>query len=153
MEFRTLGPIELWSDGHRCDLGSGRTVTLLAVLLLVPQTIVPVETLIDRLWETKPPPKARQSLSVYIARLRSSLRYAVGVEARVVGWAKSGYLLEVDPESVDLHRFRRLRREAQALGASGDSEHASSLLREADELWRGQALTGVRADWAVRVRA
>jgi DNA-binding SARP family transcriptional activator len=82
MEFRTLGPIELWSGGQRQDLGSARVRSLLAMLLLTPRTMVPVETLIDRLWETRPPPKARESLSVYVARLRSSLRQAVGDKVR-----------------------------------------------------------------------
>ena len=152
MEFRTLGPIELWSGGQRQDLGSARVRSLLAMLLLTPRTMVPVETLIDRLWETRPPPKARESLSVYVARLRSSLRQAVGDKVRLAGRTQGGYLLEVDPETIDVHRFRRLGRQAAALAASGDYEHASALLREADALWRGQPLAGIRGDWVVRMR-
>ena len=151
MEFRALGPIELWSAGQRQDLGSARTRCLLAILLLTPRTIVPAETLIDRLWDTRPPPKARESLSVYIARLRASLRQARGDSAQLVGRAR-GYVLDVDPETVDLHQFRRLRRQADALVASGDYEYAATLLREADGLWHGQALAGIRGDWVARVR-
>ncbi|HXZ71671.1 MAG TPA: AfsR/SARP family transcriptional regulator, partial [Streptosporangiaceae bacterium] len=151
MEFRALGPIELWSAGQRQDLGPARARCILAVLLLTPRTIVPVETLIDRLWDTRPPPKARESLSVYIARLRASLRQAVGDDVRLVGRAR-GYVLEVDPEAVDVHQFRRLRRQADALVASGDHDHAAALLREADELWRGEALAGIRGDWVARMR-
>lgn len=152
MEFRTLGPIELWSAGQRRDLGSARARSLLAMLLLTPRAMVPAETLIDRLWDARPPPKARESLSVYIARLRSSLRQAVGDDVRIVGRNQGGYLLEVDPEMVDVHRFRRLGRQAAALAASGDCDHASALLREADELWRGQPLAGIRGDWVERMR-
>ncbi|HEY5986099.1 MAG TPA: AfsR/SARP family transcriptional regulator, partial [Streptosporangiaceae bacterium] len=68
-----------------------------------------------------------------------------------MGRAK-GYVLDVDPEAVDLHQFRRLRRQANALTASGDYDHAASLLREADGLWRGQALAGIRGDWVARMR-
>ena len=152
MEFRTLGPIELWSAGRREDLGSARARSLLAMLLLTPRAMVPAETLIDRLWDMRPPPKARESLSVYVARLRSSLRQAVGDSVRLVGRAQNGYLLEVDPETIDLHRFRRLGRQATALAASGDYGDASRLLREADELWRGQPLAGIRGEWVVRMR-
>jgi len=152
MEFRTLGPIELWSAGQRQDLGSGRVRALLAMLVLTPRTMVPAETLIDRLWDTQPPPKARENLSVYVARLRSSLRQAVGDSVRLTGRAQGGYLLDVDPESVDVHRFRRLGRQAAALTASGDYDHASALLREADGLWRGQPLAGLRGDWFIRMR-
>jgi DNA-binding SARP family transcriptional activator len=152
MEFRALGPIELWSAGQRQDLGPARARCVLAMLLLTPRTIVPVETLIDRLWDTRPPPKARESLSVYIARLRASLRQALGDSVQLVGRAR-GYVLEVDPEVVDLHQFRRLRRQANALTSSGDYDHAAVLLREADGLWRGEALAGIRGDWVARMRA
>jgi DNA-binding SARP family transcriptional activator/tetratricopeptide (TPR) repeat protein len=152
MEFRTLGPIELWSAGQCRDLGSARARSLLAMLLLTPRAMVPVETLIDRLWDARPPPKARESLSVYVARLRLSLRQAVGDEVRIAGRTQGGYLLEVDPEMVDVHRFRRLGRQAAALAASGDYDHASALLREADGLWRGQPLAGIRGDWVERMR-
>ena len=151
MEFRALGPIELWSAGRRHDLGRARARSILAMLLLTPRALVPVETLIDRLWDTQPPAKARDSLSVYVARLRASLRQAVGDDVRLVGRAQA-YLLEVDPETVDVHQFRRLRRQADALAASGDYEQAAGLLREADGLWRGQALAGIGGDWAARMR-
>ena len=151
MEFRVLGPTELWSAGQQRDLGSARERGVLAILLLMPRTIVPVDALIDRLWDTRPPPKARESLSVYVARLRASLRQAVGDGVRLAGRA-NGYVLDVDPEWVDLHQFRRLRRQADALAESGDYDRAALLLREADGLWRGQALAGVRGDWVARMR-
>jgi DNA-binding SARP family transcriptional activator/tetratricopeptide (TPR) repeat protein len=151
MEFRVLGPIELWSAGQRQDLGPARARCILAVLLLMPRTIVPVESLIDRLWDTRPPPKARESLSVYIARLRASLRQAVGDRVQLVGRA-GGYVLEVDPEAIDVHQFRRLCRQADALAASGDHDHAATLFRQADRLWRGQALAGIGGDWVARIR-
>jgi DNA-binding SARP family transcriptional activator/tetratricopeptide (TPR) repeat protein len=151
MEFRALGPVELWSAGRRQDLGPARARSILAMLLLAPRTIVPAETLIDRLWDTRPPPKARESLSAYIARLRASLRQAVGDGVQLVGRSR-GYELEVDPEAIDVHQFRRLRRQADALAASGDYDYAAALLREADGLWRGQALAGIGGDWVARMR-
>jgi DNA-binding SARP family transcriptional activator len=151
MEFRVLGPTELWSAGRQCDLGPARERGALAILLLAPRTIVPAASLIDRLWDTRPPPKARESLSVYITRLRTSLRQAVGDQVRLAGRA-SGYVLDVDPETVDVHRFRRLRRQADAQSGGGDYDHAARLLREADGLWRGQALAGIRGDWVARMR-
>src|SRR5258708_11610761 len=151
MEFRALGPVELWTAGQRQDLGPARARSILAMHLLTPRTIVPAETLIDRLWDTRPPPKARESLSVYIARLGASLRQAVGDSVQLVGRAR-GYVLEVDPEAVDVQQFRGLRRQADALAASGDYDHAAGLLQEADGLWRGQALAGISGDWIARMR-
>jgi DNA-binding SARP family transcriptional activator/tetratricopeptide (TPR) repeat protein len=152
MEFRALGPIELWSAGLRHDLGSARARSLLAMLLLTPNAMIPAEALIDRLWDDRPPPKARESLSVYVARLRAALRHAVGDDVRLTGRMQGGYQLEVDPEAVDVHRFRRLRRQAAALSGSGDFEHAAGLLHEAEGLWRGHALAGIGGEWAARMR-
>ncbi len=151
MEFRALGPVELWSAGQRRDLGSARARAILAMLLLTPGTIVPADALIDRLWDTRPPPKARESLSAYIARLRASLRQAAGDGVQLLGRAR-GYVLDVDPDVIDLHQFRRLRRQATALAASGDCADAGRLLREADGLWRGPALAGIPGDWVGRMR-
>jgi DNA-binding SARP family transcriptional activator/tetratricopeptide (TPR) repeat protein len=152
MEFRVLGPIELWSAGQQYDLGPTRARCVLAILMLTPRTIVPTEVLIDRIWDTEPPPKARESLAVYITRLRASLRQAVGDSVRLVGRSR-GYELDVDPDAVDLHQFRRLRRQADALAGNGDADQAALLLREADRLWRGQAFAGIRGDWLARMRA
>jgi tetratricopeptide (TPR) repeat protein/DNA-binding SARP family transcriptional activator len=89
----------------------------------------------------------------YVARLRGRLQRAAG-GGEVELWSRSGsYALEADPESVDLCRFRRLRAQASAIGDSGDDEHAAMLLREADEQWRGVALTGLAGNWADRIRA
>src|ERR1700761_2861941 len=149
MEFRVLGPIELWSAGRRQDLGRARARSILAMLLLTPRALVPAETLIDRLWDTEPPAKARESLSVYVARLRASLRQAVGDDLRLLGRAP-GYTLAGDPETIGVYQFRRLRRQADPLAASGDYEPAAAMLREADGLWRGQALGGGPGDRGAR---
>src|SRR5258706_13119631 len=155
MEFRVLGPPELWSAGQQPNIGPTRVRGLLAILLLTPRAIVPAETLIERLWDDRPPPKARESLSVYMARLRACLRQAVGDAVRLAGRA-SGYVLDVDPEAVDLHPFRRLRRQADALIPTGDHDHAVPLLREAEPLGGGPPVGRVRgrwaAFWAVRLR-
>src|SRR5262249_43998891 len=98
-----------------------------------------------------PPPKARLSLSVYVARLRGSLRRAVGDDVQLVG-RLNGYSLEVDPRAVDVHQFRKLRRQADALTAGGGQDLAAELLRYADDLWRGPALAGLRGDWMARMR-
>ncbi len=151
MEFRVLGPIELWSAEQQCDLGPTRVRCVLAILMLTPRTLVPTDALIDRVWDTQPPAKARESLSVYITRLRAALRQAIGDSIRLTG-RDSGYELDIDPGTIDLHQFRRLRRQADALAAGGDCDQAVSLLRQADRLWRGQAFAGIRGDWVARMR-
>src|ERR1700749_3270382 len=107
MEFRILGPIELRSAGRPQALGPARERCVLAILLLTPGTVVPAETLIDRLWDTRPPAQARETLSAYVARLRASLREAIGDTVQLAGRSR-GYTLGIEPEVVDLHQFRLL---------------------------------------------
>ncbi|MBC6462827.1 BTAD domain-containing putative transcriptional regulator, partial [Actinomadura sp. HBU206391] len=151
MEFRILGPVELWADGRRLELGSAKERQALAILLLTPGRPVPTEALIDRLWAGNPPPKPRDSLYAYIARLRGRLNAVANGTIRLRS-GSGAYSLEVDPNSVDLYQFRRLCDQAQAVAESGDGDHALELLREADHLWRGEALVGMDGDWAAEIR-
>lgn len=151
MEFRILGPVELSADGLHLGLGSAKERQVLAMLLLTAGRPLPAESLIDRLWGANPPPKPRDSLYAYIARLRGRLAALRDGTARLFS-GSGAYTLEVDPDRVDLHRFRRLCDQAQAIAESGDPEHALRLLREADALWRGEALAGMDGDWAREIR-
>jgi DNA-binding SARP family transcriptional activator len=153
VDFRVLGPVELWAAGQRRDLGSAKERCVLAVLLWALGNPVAADSLVDRVWGENPPPKARDSLYSYIARLRGRLRQAgEDGQARLVSGSGT-YTLEADPETVDLYRFRRLRAQARAIGDSGDDEQAALLLREADGLWRGEPLTGLAGSWVGRARA
>jgi DNA-binding SARP family transcriptional activator/tetratricopeptide (TPR) repeat protein len=149
VEFRILGPVELWVAGQRRELGSPKEACVLAALLLDVGRPVSRDTLVDRVWGAEPPLKVHGSLWAYIARLRRRLA-DVG-EARLV--SRSGvYVLETDRENIDLNRFRRLRNQARAIAESGDRQHSAELLRDADQLWLGEALAGITGDWARQTR-
>jgi DNA-binding SARP family transcriptional activator len=113
---------------------------------------VPNEVLVDRLWGVAPPAKAADDLRAYASRLNRRLRQVADDETRLVAQSR-GYALAVDPQSVDLHRFRLFGRQAAALAHSGDDEQAISLLQAGDVLWRGQALENLAGDWISRMRA
>ncbi len=150
VEFRILGPVEVWAAGQRHELGSPKEACVLAVLLLTPGRPVSAETLVDHVWGTAPPAKVRGSVWSYIARLRRTL--AVDGGASLV--SRSGlYVLEIDADLVDLHRFRRLRNQARALAESGELEHAAQILRDAEGLWHGEAFAGLPGDWARHTRS
>jgi DNA-binding SARP family transcriptional activator/tetratricopeptide (TPR) repeat protein len=153
VEFRILGPVELWEAGQRRDLGSAKERCVLAILLWALGSPVSADAIVNRVWGRHPPAKARESLYSYVARLRRRIQRAgADAQARLVSGSGS-YTLEADRELVDLHRFRRLRVQARAIGESGDDDQAASLLHEADALWRGEPLAGISGDWAERVRA
>ncbi|SNR25896.1 AfsR/SARP family transcriptional regulator [Actinomadura mexicana] len=149
MEFRVLGPVELWIDGQRRDLGTTKERCVLAALLLTPRQPVPAEILIYRVWGDSPPTKARQGLHTYMARLRNRLE---GVEDVALVSRQGSYQIDVADESVDLYRFRLLRDQARAIAESGDDEYALDHHRQAAALCRAEPLADLAGDWAERTR-
>ncbi|MUN37146.1 AfsR/SARP family transcriptional regulator [Actinomadura litoris] len=149
MEFRVLGPVELWVDGRRRDLGTTKERCVLAALLLTPRRPVHAAALIARVWDHRPPAKARQSLYSYIARLRQRLD---GVEGAALASRQGSYLIDVADEAVDLWRFRLLRDQARAIAESGDDEYALDHYRRAAELCAATPLADLSGDWVDRTR-
>ena len=134
MEFRILGPLEVWADGGEVSLGGPKPRALLALLLLHPNDVVPADRLIDELWGEDSPERAAAALRVNISRLRKSL------PQEVLTTRSPGYLIRVEPDALDLHRFERLVDEGRSLLARGLAADASERLRDALSLWRGPAL-------------
>jgi DNA-binding SARP family transcriptional activator/tetratricopeptide (TPR) repeat protein len=150
VEFRLLGPVELWADDRRCELGTAKERLVLAILLLNPGQLVTTEALIDHVWDTGPPAKPRPSLYSYVTRLRDRLAQTGG-EVELPS-RSGGYVLEVDETTIDVHRFQLLRTQARAIAQSGDDEHAIELYREASKLWRGEPLADLSGEWVLRTR-
>jgi DNA-binding SARP family transcriptional activator/tetratricopeptide (TPR) repeat protein len=149
MHWRLLGPMRLSHGGHEVDLGPGKQRCLLAALLLTPRQVVPSGTLIDRIWGDAPP-RSATPLAPYATRLRRILDPVLG--AGSLRFAAGGYLIDCEPDRVDLHRARRQVFEARAAEEAGDDEHAGRLLLDALDGWGDEALAGVPGDWAARVR-
>ncbi|MFF7637829.1 BTAD domain-containing putative transcriptional regulator [Kitasatospora sp. NPDC008050] len=63
------------------------------------------------------------------------------------------YTLDADPGIVDYHRFRRLTQRARTAAEQGDDTQALAQLTQADALWTGEPLAGLRGDWADGARA
>lgn len=139
IELRVLGHVELRVDGRSVGVGHARQRCVLAVLLVEANRVVTVEQLLDRVWADRLPYKARQVASNYVSRLRTVLAGEVTIVRQ-----GGGYVLNVDPEAVDLHRFRRLVEQARGL----DDAQALALLEEAAGLWRDQG----RDNHATRVK-
>jgi DNA-binding SARP family transcriptional activator/tetratricopeptide (TPR) repeat protein len=117
--FRVLGPLEVTMAGRPVTLGGRKPRMLLATLLLEPNTMVGVDTLVDVLWPDSPPRSAVANVRTYAHALRNE------IGARVCT-RPGGYLVNVDPGELDMTTF-----EAKA---------ESGQLDEANALWRGRAL-------------
>ncbi|MFB9902455.1 AfsR/SARP family transcriptional regulator [Allokutzneria oryzae] len=135
--FRILGPLEIVRAGSPVALRAAKQRTLLAALLMRVNVVVPVSTLVDWLWEDAPPAGAKGAIQAYVMRLRQ----AIGdPDATLIRTRPDGYLLETDPEDIDLHHFRALVARSQTTRDLGER---AEILRKAVQLWRGPLLVDV----------
>jgi DNA-binding SARP family transcriptional activator/tetratricopeptide (TPR) repeat protein len=151
LEIRLLGPVELRRNQHIDALGSVKERAVIAALGIDAGRPVSLDTLIHRLWDDNPPAQPRASVHAYIARIRRRLR-ALGDNEPLSRQAHA-YTLDVRPDQVDCHRFQHLTTQARSLSDSGDDQGALGLLRDADELWHGEPLTGLTGLWAEHIRS
>lgn len=141
MEFRILGPLEVYEDERRVELGGARQRALLAILLTRANHVVSKDRLIDELFGEEPRESAASLLQVYVSRLRKALE--PGRKRRqqtgIVVTKAPGYLVRVEPDELDLERFERLAEEGRTALAAAP-EVARERFAEALALWRGPAL-------------
>lgn len=134
MEFRLLGPMDVLDRGTALALGGLKQRALLARLLVTANRTVSVDRLVDDLWGDAVPDTAAKMVQIYVSQLRKLL------PADVLLTRPPGYLVQVDPEAIDIVRFDRLRRTGRAALEAGEPATADSRLRDALGLWRGEAL-------------
>ena len=130
LEFRILGPTEVWDEDEQLQLGGPKQRAVLALLLIDAGRVVSTDRLIDVLWGEQPPATAGTSLQNFISQLRKV------VGADVLTTKAPGYRLEITGEQLDLERFRRLVDSAKRKPAP----ERAARLRDALGLWRGAAL-------------
>jgi DNA-binding SARP family transcriptional activator len=152
LEFRVLGPLEVEDDGESLALPGQKQRGLLAILLVNANHVVSTDRLIDELWGAEAPATAQKALQVHVYQLRKVLEPQRGSGySRLLVTRSPGYLLQVEPEHLDLGRFERLAREGREALAKGDPESGAARLREALSLWRGPPLAEFAyADFAQR---
>jgi DNA-binding SARP family transcriptional activator len=130
LEFRILGPLEVWDGEQALDVGGPRQRSLLTLLAIHVGEVVPSERLITYLWGESPPPTAATSLQNAVSQLRKALG------ADVLETRAPGYALNADKDAVDARRFERLVNEAR----TAEVDRRASLVAEALQLWRGPPL-------------
>ncbi|MGH8794420.1 MAG: AfsR/SARP family transcriptional regulator [Stackebrandtia sp.] len=149
---RLLGAVEVAGDEGWVRAGPAKRSCVLAALAVSPRTPVSLETLGDRVWGADAPSSAHSTLYGHVAHLRAVLKDCSGpVEIRKSG--PDGYLLDVDPEQIDVHAVRSLARQARDYTRKGDGAQAVSVWRRACDLVRGEALAGIGGDWAAEIRS
>ena len=73
MEYGILGPLTVSREGRELRLGGARQRSLLAVLLLRANELVPTARIVDELWGERPPATAVKAVQVQVSQLRKLL--------------------------------------------------------------------------------
>lgn len=140
--YRILGPLEVTDSEHRpVRLPPGRQEVVLVRLLLEANRAVSVEQLIETIWDHKPPATARTQVQICVSGLRSMLS-GIGLD-QVIITKSFGYMIAVADSELDAQVFADQVANANKLALRGQLEPAAQLLREANALWRGAALSGI----------
>jgi basic membrane lipoprotein Med (substrate-binding protein (PBP1-ABC) superfamily)/DNA-binding SARP family transcriptional activator len=139
LQFRILGSLSVVGNGRVAALGPPKQRALLAILLTRIGEVVPQERLIELLWGAAAPRTADHSIQIYVSDLRRAFEPLGGSDRLVT--RQPGYVLEVDPDSVDAWRFERLVKEGTRLLEVGDQDAGRSTIREALGLWNGTPLS------------
>ncbi|WP_422772145.1 BTAD domain-containing putative transcriptional regulator [Plantactinospora sp. WMMC1484] len=146
MRFGILGPLQV--SGGESTVTAGRDRVVLAVLLLHAPRVVPVDELVDAVWDDDPPVTARGQLQTCVSRLRRLLS-AAGVPGETIVTGPAGYRIVLGPDDLDAQLFERRVAGARAAAAEQNWTEAREGYQAALALWRGPALAGI-AGTAVR---
>ncbi|MFI6274137.1 AfsR/SARP family transcriptional regulator [Streptomyces sp. NPDC050988] len=141
MRIQVLGPVCVWRDGTRLDLGSPQRRAVLALLAVSRGQQLPFFGLADALWGERPPATASNVVQTHIKHLRHLLEPDRPPRARsaLLPRLGDGYALRVPYDAIDLLRFRDLVAGAVTVrrdGRRGGQERAAALLAEALGLWQ-----------------
>lgn len=147
MRFTLLGPVRAVTDEGDVALGSPQQRALLALLLLR-NTPVPIDAVVDALWGDEPPASAHSTVRTYAARLRQVLPAGQAELRR----SASGYHLVRHGAVVDADEFDLLVRQAGAARHADDVAGAAKALRRALDLWAGPPLGGLHAGFVAAQR-
>ncbi|MGW0531360.1 BTAD domain-containing putative transcriptional regulator [Streptomyces sp. NPDC003032] len=143
LQFNVLGPLAAVTQSQQLALGPFKQQVLLAVLLSRPDSVVPVDRLVDALWSEDPPRSAGKNLQVYVHHLRRTLAHEDPEASARLLHQRPGYRLAVDPESIDMVRFEHGIDLARRAAAQNDASRVDRVIREAMSLWRGRPFVGL----------
>ncbi len=139
--FELLGPVGARVDGREAPLGGPRTRAVLAALLLEPNRVVALESIVETAWGVDAPDTARFQSQNRVSGLRRVLRDAGGDD--IIETVGAGYVVHLQPEQLDSQQFQEQARNARRAMVVGDLTLAGDMFRTALRSWRGPALYGL----------
>jgi DNA-binding SARP family transcriptional activator len=136
VDFRILGPLEVWYEGRPVPVPGAKQRALLAMLLLHAGEVVSADRMLDAVWGEDPPDAGSTALRVRLSQLRKTL---AGAGSSLVT-RPPGYVMQLRDDELDLRRCERLVAAGDRALQEGRAAEAVDALRDALALWRGPPL-------------
>jgi DNA-binding SARP family transcriptional activator len=148
MKFGLLGPLRvLHRDGRSVTPRAQKVRQLLALLVILGNQVVGMDTIIEELWGEQPPRTATVTAQTYISHIRKAMAEAdPGRRGRdILLTVSPGYLLATDVDQVDVATFSTLLDRGRTFLELDRPHEAARDLRQALDLFRGPPFADVDA--------
>lgn len=147
-----LGPLKVWREDRSVTPTAVKPKTLLAMLAMSPNEVVPVTSLAAELWGDRAPRSAKTVIQTYVLSVRKLIAQALPADSntamamakKILSTTQDGYMLNVPQDHIDVRRFERLVDAGHRARERGDYQAASKNFAEALDCWNGRALADVR---------
>jgi DNA-binding SARP family transcriptional activator len=145
LRFKLLGPLDVVGDEDVTFTPTApRVLNTLALLLIRAGHVVPLETIIEELWDEDPPRSAARTAQTYVYQIRRWLNEEAGGAEEMLVTRPPGYLLRLDRGQLDVNDFEDLLDLGRSRLADDGPEEATRPLCEALSLWSGPALANIQ---------
>ncbi|MEU7208363.1 AfsR/SARP family transcriptional regulator [Streptomyces sp. NPDC044989] len=152
VEIQLLGAVLLRSESGTIRLQSKSARALLGLLAWRCNEHVSDDRAISEIWGDELPEHPQDALYTCASRVRRALKFKHAVGHRPLCRRGGGYSLSIDPENVDLHRFRRLVQRARSATYENDDLTAIGFYDSAQALWAGTFVSDIHSPWAAGAR-
>lgn len=145
VRFTLLGPLELVRDGIDYAPTTPKLLQVLAMLVMSPGKIVPIDTIVRELWADDPPRSVRTTMHTYVYQLRKCIEEneLAPYGETMLATKPPGYVFRIAPEQVDVFEFQELQQRGRELHLRGEHTEAAKTFRSALALWSGPPLANV----------
>jgi len=132
MEFQILGRLVVVGPAGSVDVTGPKRRALLAYLLAHNGAVIPIDRIVDDLWDGSPSDGAVGTVRTYVSQLRKLLPGDCAIETH-----PSAYRLVLRAQALDAEAFERLSATA---ASTADPEQRLRTLDDALALWSGAPL-------------
>jgi predicted ATPase/DNA-binding SARP family transcriptional activator len=135
--FGLLGPLLVEVNGVERVVTARRQRSVLACLAVHAGEAVSADRMLDEVWGEETPGTGVKAVAFQISKIRSLLEPVRDGPGSLLITTSAGYLLDVNPDRVDVHHFDRLVTEARDVLPT-DPARSEGLIAGALRLWRGR---------------